>query len=76
MPVIKASDKRFNTQELTLCEHLEKHNCQCYIHYQNQQNQLLAWKPVLEMRKRDREGEKMRGNAKENELLILFIAMC
>lgn len=25
---------------------------------------------------REKEGEKMRGNAKENELLILFIAMC
>lgn len=40
--------KQSGQEELTLCEHLEEHNCQCYVHYQDQQYELLAWKPVLD----------------------------
>lgn len=46
--------KQSRQQQLTLCEHLEEHECQCYVHYEDQQYELLAWKPVL------REERRMR----------------
>lgn len=39
--------KHTRRHQLTLCEHLKEHESQCYVHYQDQQYELLAWKPVL-----------------------------